>query len=120
MYGRAAATPGMHRMKRPHAAKNSVRGAPRRVVFDVTFVMSALSRWAAEIAPTYDNDQKYGAILSIAARQPTSQMRSATTDTDQVLSGFIRYLRENVWHACVSRRARDLSSAGARRRAADT
>lgn len=47
-----------------------------------------------EIAPAYDNDQKYGAILSIAARQPTSQVRSATTDTDQVLSGFIRYLRE--------------------------
>jgi hypothetical protein len=33
----------------------------------VTFVMSALSPWAAEIAPTYRNDQEYGAILSIAA-----------------------------------------------------
>jgi hypothetical protein len=66
----------MHRIKKPHAAKNSVR----RRGFDVAFVMSALSRWAAEIAPTYDNDQKYAAILSVAARQPTSQLRSATTD----------------------------------------
>jgi hypothetical protein len=80
VYGRAAATPGMHRIKRPHAAKNSVRGAPRRRGFDVAFVMSALSRWAAEIAPTYDDGQKYAAILSVAARQPTSQLRSATTD----------------------------------------
>ena len=107
-------------MKRPHAATNSVRDAALRRGFDCTFVIPALSRSAAEIAPTYDNDQKYGAIVSIAARQPTSQIRSTTTDIDQVLSGFIRYLRENVWHSCISRRVRHLSSAGARRRAEDT
>ena len=120
MYGRAAATPGVHRMKRPHAARKTVRGTPRGRGFDVTFVMSALSRWAAEIAPTFDKDQKYGAILSIATRQPTSKIRSATTDTDQVLSGFIRYLRETSGTRAFLRRARHLSSAGARRRAADT
>jgi hypothetical protein len=55
-------------MKRPHAAKNSVRDAALRRGFDCTFVISALSRSAAEIAPTYGNDQKYVVILTIAAR----------------------------------------------------
>ena len=44
----------------------SVRRVVRRRGFDVTFVMSALSQWATEIAPTYGSDQKYIAILSIA------------------------------------------------------
>jgi hypothetical protein len=45
----------------------------------------------------YGSDQKYASILSTAVRVSLSGRSAVPLQTiDQVLSGFIRYLRENV------------------------